>query len=63
MYIIKEGFDGVELLRRELFGIKTFECKVCGCIFEADKDEYKCVHAECACTCPNCHEEVNANAN
>jgi hypothetical protein len=63
MNIIKEGIDAVELLRRELLGTKTFECKVCGCVFEADKDEYKYVHTEYTCACPNCHEEVNANSN
>lgn len=63
MNIIKEGVDAVTLLRRELFGTKTFECKVCGCIFEANKDEYKYVHTKCKCICPNCSEEVNANEN
>lgn len=63
MNIIKEGIDTVELLRRELLGTKTFECKICGCVFEADKDEYKCVRTVCTCVCPNCLEEVNANMN
>lgn len=63
MKIIKQGVDAVELLRKELLGTKAFECKVCWCVFEADKDEYKYVHTTCVCECPNCHEEVNANAN
>lgn len=52
MKIIKEGIDAVELLRRELFKTKTFECKVCDCVFEADKNEYKYVHAAATCICP-----------
>ena len=35
MRIIKEG----DL--KKLKKIKCFECKKCGCIFEAEKDEYK----------------------
>ena len=35
MKIIKEG-DVSKTLR-----IKRFECKECGCIFEADKNEYE----------------------
>lgn len=35
MKIIKQG--DLNKLKR----IKQFECKECGCIFEADKNEYK----------------------
>ena len=35
MKIIKEG--DLNKLKK----IKRFECKECGCIFEADKNEYK----------------------
>lgn len=62
MKIIKKGIDAVELLRKELFKTKTFECKVCECVFEADKNEYKYVNTAYTCICPNCGEEVNANA-
>lgn len=58
MTIVKEGVDAVELLTRQLLGTRTFECKVCCCVFEANKDEYKYVHTAYICICPNCQEEV-----
>ena len=53
MKIIKEG----DL--KKLKKIKRFECKECGCIFEAEKDEYKWgnqyneTYYYCACPCCN----------
>ena len=53
MKIIKEG--NLDKLKK----IKRFECKECGCIFEAEKDEYKWdsqyneTYYYCACPCCN----------
>ena len=58
MTIIKEGVDKVELLMRQLLGTRTFECKVCCCVFEANRGEYKQVRKSYICICPNCGEEV-----
>ena len=60
MKIIKEG----DLNRVKK--IKRFECDVCGCIFEADKTEYKPTpglaqqrgEGSYRCTCPCCENEV-----
>ena len=56
MKIIKEG----DL--RKLKKIKYFECKKCGCIFEAEKDEYKCDsqynEIYYCCACPYCNQMV-----
>ena len=35
MKVIKEG--NIRTLKK----VKTFYCKICGCIFEADNSEYK----------------------
>lgn len=49
---------------------KRFECKNCGCIFEADKSEYKDYfqynQTDYYCECPTCGisvqwKDVNAN--
>lgn len=53
MKIIKEG--NLNKLKK----IKRFECEECGCIFEAEKDEYKWgsqyneEYYYCACPCCN----------
>ena len=53
MKIIKEG--NLDKLMR----VKRFKCKECGCIFEAEKDEYKRgrqyngTYYYCACPCCN----------
>ena len=56
MKIIKEG----DL--KKLKKIKRFECKECGCIFEAEKDEYKWDSQYNVtyyyCTCPCCNQTV-----
>lgn len=56
MKIIKEG----DL--NKLKEIKHFECKKCGCIFEAEKDEYKWGNqyneTYYYCKYPCCHQTV-----
>ena len=56
MKIIKEG--DLNKLKK----IKRFECKECGCIFEAGKDEYKrgsqYNETYYYCVCPCCHQTV-----
>lgn len=56
MKIIKEG----DL--KKLKKIKRFECKECGCIFEAEKDEYKrgsqYNEEYYYCACPYCNQRV-----
>ena len=56
MKIIKEGNLG--LLKRT----KRFECRECGCVFEADKGEYKESNCqwelEVTCVCPCCGNTV-----
>ena len=56
MRIIKEG----DL--KKLKKIKCFECKKCGCIFEAEKDEYKqgsqYNEEYYYCACPCCNQTV-----
>lgn len=57
MKIIKEGKTKEEL-EAILKETKMFECKTCGCIFEADKGEYKYeedyIYSVYCCECPNC---------
>ena len=57
MKIIKQGKTKEEL-DAILKETKRFECKTCGCIFEADKGEYKreedFIHGTYFCDCPNC---------
>ena len=58
MKIIKDGN-----IDRET---KRFTCKKCGCVFEADKDEYRLVTStahqydgiEAVCDCPCCDANV-----
>ena len=61
MKIIKQGKSKEEL--KAIFNkIKRFECKTCGCIFEADEDEYECeeeyTYSTYYCKCPNCTKEA-----
>lgn len=57
MKIIKQGKTKEEL-KAILNKTKRFECKMCGCIFEADEGEY--IEEDCFysfsfyCKCPNC---------
>lgn len=57
MKIIKQG-KSKEELKTILNKTKRFECKTCGCIFEADKGEYKFeedyICSTYYCKCPNC---------
>jgi len=53
MKIIKEGdLNKIKKIRR-------FKCEKCGCIFEAEEDEYKCgnqyneIYYYCSCPCCN----------
>lgn len=60
MKIIKPG----DLERLKI--IKRFECKDCGCIFEADQHEFRSADAmealhdaiDASCECPCCHNMV-----
>ena len=45
--------------------VRLFECKACGCIFEADSSEYFQIgwtirQREFCCHCPTCGREVIA---
>lgn len=57
MKIIKEG-DPAKLITA-----KRFECNKCGCVFEADKDEYKSGmqynETYFYCKCPFCGYTVS----
>lgn len=57
MKIIKQGLSKEEL-EVKLKAVKRFRCATCGCVFEADKDEYKADNDYCRCVyfceCPNC---------
>ena len=57
MKIIKEG-KSKEELEAILKATKRFECKTCGCVFEADNDEYNYmddyIYSRYYCECPNC---------
>lgn len=58
MRIIKQGSESY--MKKP----KTFTCKNCGCVCEADKDEYKvCDNDEYCCyiKCPFCGETVTAD--
>lgn len=63
MRIIKQG--DVNRLKQ----IKRFECKSCGCIFEADNTEYKHEYSQremCgwyAVRCPTCNKCVTVDDN
>lgn len=57
MNIIKQG-KSKEELKPILNATKRFECSTCGCVFEADKGEYKFeedyIYSSYYCKCPNC---------
>lgn len=57
MKIIKQG--DLNRLKKTV----SFECKTCGCIFEADKDEYSIQHQYnhpyVSVTCPCCKDIVH----
>jgi hypothetical protein len=57
MKIIKEGKPKEEL-KSILNKTRRFECGTCGCIFEADEDEYQYeedyIYSAYYCKCPNC---------
>ena len=61
MKIIKKGNRA--LAERKIKQTKRFECETCGCIFEADKHEYKAsdydtkYYAECPCCGSNANEK------
>lgn len=61
MKIIKKG-KSKEELEAILKVTKRFECKTCGCVFEADKGEYKYmddgIYSEYYCKCPNCAKDA-----
>ena len=59
MKILKQGLPKEEVEKVT----KQFTCKRCGCIFEADKDEYRirqCDYNETEyyCICPNCGDNA-----
>ena len=62
MRIIKYG-DKSRLIKQ----IKRFECKSCGCIFEADNTEYKHVYGQremygwYSVQCPTCNNYVTVD--
>lgn len=39
MFIIKDGDK--ELAEKKIKETRRFECRMCGCVFEADKGEYR----------------------
>jgi hypothetical protein len=61
MKIIKQGKTKEEL-KIILKKTKCFECKTCGCVFEADDGEYETVEVQiysyCFCKCPNCGQRA-----
>lgn len=61
MKIIKEGKTKEEL-EKILKNTKRFECKTCGCIFEADDGEYELeedwIYTTYHCRCPNCERRA-----
>lgn len=61
MKIIKQGISEDEL-NRNLKQPKRFKCEICGCVFEAYRNEYKIEIAYpymyYFCDCPNCKTRV-----
>ena len=59
MFIIKDGDK--ELAEKKRKQTKLFECKTCGCIFEADKGEYFnfCFDVMYYAKCPCCGHNAN----
>lgn len=63
MKIIKQGKSKADV-ERMIKATKRFECELCGCIFEANKGEYKSYECEYNeidyyCICPNCETKAN----
>lgn len=62
MKVIKQGKTKEEL-KAKLKATKRFECKTCGCVFEADEDEYEFeedyIYSSYYCKCPNCGQRAN----
>ncbi len=61
MTVLKEGdCDRAKML---VLQTRRFECGHCGCVFEADKGEYKFVtqynNVDCFCKCPCCGEDAD----
>ena len=60
MFIIKDGDK--ELAEKKRKQTKLFECKICGCVFEADKGEYKGEEARFSlwysAKCPCCGDKT-----
>ena len=61
MFIIKDGDK--EIAEKKKKQTRRFECKICGCVFEADKGEYR--GEECCgfcyeyyAKCPCCRNKV-----
>ena len=61
MKVIKQGLSK-EQLEKKLKQTKRFECKTCGCIFEADEGEYEYeddyIYSAHYCKCPNCDQRA-----
>lgn len=60
MKIIKGGLSYEEIEKKRK-GIRCFKCDFCGCVFEAEQDEYKCNQyynskLSYTCLCPKCNE-------
>ena len=60
MKIIKDGLSYEEIEKKRK-GIRRFKCNFCGCVFEAEQNEYKCnqyYNSELSytCLCPKCNE-------
>lgn len=62
MKIIQQG--DIELAKKYMSSIKTFECEICGCLWEADKNEYTSFGSAWdltntyVCKCPCCGNYV-----
>lgn len=64
MKILKQG-KSKEEIDRTIKQVRQFECSTCGCVFEADKTEYKHQFYQrddeewWECKCPNCGKLTN----
>lgn len=61
MTVIKEGDR--DRAKQSVLQTRRFKCDRCGCVFEADKGEYKSVSQyndiNYFCKCPCCGENAN----
>ncbi len=61
MTVLKEG--NCDCAKMLVLKIRRFKCDQCGCVFEANKDEYKSVaqynDIYYFCKCPCCGENAN----